>query len=135
MSITQFVSRNGKRIATEILHNPKPKHKRKSPKQDYLHADMEEIVAGANATSIVWLRLLQLRCMRKEKHITLANDWLEKHGVTRYAKMRALQALEHRGLIRVIQSAGRSPRIVIIPPRERLKPAKSSVAEPLQCVA
>jgi hypothetical protein len=125
MSI-EHVIRDGKRIEVEVI-NP-PARKRKSSKQDYLHEDMEEIVAGANATSIVWLRLLQLRRMRKEKHLTLSNEWLAQHGVTRYARMRALQTLEHRGLIRATQSAGRSARIVIIPRRERHHPAKSGVA-------
>jgi hypothetical protein len=126
------VMRNGKRIEVEDISPPA--RKRKSSKQDYLHEDMEEIVAGANATSIVWIRLLQLRRMRKEKHLALSNDWLVQHGVTRYAKMRALQTLEQRGLIVVTQSAGRSPRIVIIPRRERRRPAKNSVTEPLRCV-
>jgi hypothetical protein len=133
MSIEQFVSRNGRRIAVEDVSQPA--RKRKSSKKDYLHEDMDEIVAGLNATSIVWVRLLQLRRMRKEKHPALSNDWLAQHGVTRYAKMRALQTLEHRGLIRVTQAAGRSPRIVIIPRRERRRPAKSGAAEPLLCAA
>jgi hypothetical protein len=133
MSIEQFVSRNGRRIAVEDISPPA--RKRKSSKKDYLHEDMDEIVAGLNATSIVWVRLLQLRRMRKEKHLALSNDWLAQHGVTRYAKMRALQTLEHRGLIRVTQAAGRSPRIVIIPRRERRRPAKSGAAEPLLCAA
>jgi hypothetical protein len=133
MSIEQFVSRNGRRIAVEDISPPA--RKRKSSKKDYLHEDMDEIVAGLNATSIVWVRLLQLRRMRKEKHLALSNDWLSQHGVTRYAKMRALQTPEHRGLIRVTQAAGRSPRIVIISRRERRRPAKSGVAEPLLCAA
>ena len=95
----------------------------------------KRLLLELNATSIVWVRLLQLRRMRKEKHLALSNDWLAKHGVTRYAKMRALQTLEQRGLIVVTQSAGRSPRIVIIPRRERRRPAKNSVTEPLRCVA
>jgi hypothetical protein len=133
VNIEQFVTRKGRRIALEAISPPA--RKRKSSKKDYLHEDMDEIVAGLNATSIVWVRLLQLRRMRKEKHLASSNDWLAQHGVTRYAKMRALQTLEHRGLIRVTQSAGRSPRIVIIPRRERRRPAKSSVAEPLRCAA
>jgi len=134
-NIEQFVTRNGKRIATEVIHEPKPKRNRKTSEQDYLHEDMEEIVAGANATSIVWLRLLQLRRMRKEKHLKLSNDWLVQHGVSRHAKTRALQTLERRGLIQVAQSTGSSPRVVIIPRRDRRRTTKSSVAEPCRCAA
>jgi hypothetical protein len=133
MSIEKFVTRNGKRIAVEVI-NP-PARKRKSSEQDYLHEDMEEIVAGANATSIVWLRLLQLRRMRKEKHLKLSNGWLVQHGVSRHAKTRALQTLKHRGLIHVTQSNGSSPCVVIIPRRDRRQAAKSSVAEPRRCAA
>jgi hypothetical protein len=92
---------------------------RKTKEQNYLHEDMKEIVAGANATTIVWLRLLQLRKMRKEKTIVLANEWLTQHGVDRYGKTRALQTLKKRGLIRVEHSDHRSPRVVIIPRRDR----------------
>jgi hypothetical protein len=92
---------------------------RKTKEQNYLHEDMEEIVAGANATTIVWLRLLQLRCMRKQRTIVLANEWLVQHGVDRFAKVRALKALSQRGLIRVEHSDHRSPRVVIIPRRGR----------------
>ena len=110
--------------------------KSKRPKeQNYLHADMEEIVAGANATVIVWLRLLQLRRMRKEKHLRLSNGWLVQHGVSRHAKTRALQTLERRGLIKVAQSTGSSPRVIIIPRRDRHQPTKSNVAEPRRCAA
>lgn len=113
---------------------PSPTRKRKS-QQNYLHADMEDIAAGVSATSLVWLRLLQLRCMRKEKHIALSNEWLVQHGVSRYAKMRALQALKRQCLIRVTQSAGSSPRVTIIPRRDRRKATKATVAKPHRSVA
>jgi hypothetical protein len=119
----------------EVTAPAKPSQTRKPREQNYLHEDMEEVVAGANATSIVWLRLLQLRRMRKEKHIILSNDWLAQHGVSRHAKTRALQMLERRGLIRVAQSTGSSPRVVIIPRRDRRRTTKSSAAEPRRCAA
>lgn len=98
----------------DVTEKPKA---RKTKEQNYLHEDMKEIVAGAN--SIVWLRLLQLRKMRKENTIVLANEWLKQHGVDRYGKTRALQTLKKRGLIRVEHSDHRSPRVVIIPRRDR----------------
>ena len=106
-------------LADVIAKPSAPVKTRKTKEQNYLHEDMREIVAGANATTIVWLRLLQLRKMRKEKTIILANEWLTQHGVDRYAKTRALQTLSKRGLIRVEHSNHRSPRVVIIPRRER----------------
>jgi hypothetical protein len=120
----------GKWVECDVPNQATARKKRKSAERDYLHEDMEEIVAGANATSIVWLRLLELRRMRKEKHLILSNDWLVRHGVSRHAKTRSLQTLEHRGLIQVVQANGSSPRVVIVPRRERRRPSKRSVAKP-----
>jgi hypothetical protein len=120
----------------ESVVQPAKLSKVKRPqKQNYLHADMEDIAVGVSATSLVWLRLLQLRWMRKEKCIMLSNDWLSQHGVSRYAKMRALQALKRQGLIKVTQSAGSSPRVTIIPRRDRRKVTKGGVANPHRSVA
>jgi DNA-binding MarR family transcriptional regulator len=81
---------------------------------------------GVDSTGIVWLRLLQLRRMRKEKYLVLGNEWLTQHGVDRFAKSRALRVLEKRGLIRIVRSDHRSPRVHIV------RRAKRRVLNPQQ---
>jgi hypothetical protein len=80
----------------------------------------------SDSTGIVWLRLLQLRRMRKEKYLVLGNEWLTQHGVDRFAKSRALRVLEKRGLIRIVRSDHRSPRVHIV------RRAKRRVLNPQQ---
>jgi hypothetical protein len=96
------------------------KEQARKKEQNYLHVDMDEIAVGVNATSFVWLRLLQLRCMRpKEKYQLLSNKWLERYGVDRKAKARALGALKQRGLIRTARPNAGNTRAAIIPKSQR----------------
>jgi hypothetical protein len=107
----------------------KPSKSKKTKEQNYLHADMEDIVAGVEAAGIVWLRLLQLRRMRKEKYLTLGNEWLAAHGVDRFAKSRALRSLEKRGLIQIMRSNRRSPLVRVIPrTKRRVRKSQQPVA-------
>jgi hypothetical protein len=92
---------------------------KKTKEKNYLHADMGDIVAGIESAGIVWLRLLQLRSMRKEKYLLLGNEWLAQHGVDRFAKSRALRSLEKRGLVHIMRSDHRSPLVCIIPRAKR----------------
>jgi hypothetical protein len=85
--------------------------------QNFLIEDMSEISAGVDTTSLVWLRLLQLRRMRNKD--PLGNEWLARYGVDRFAKARALKLLEKRGLIKVKRSSHRGPVVTIIPPAKR----------------
>jgi hypothetical protein len=88
--------------------------------QNYLHEDMDEIAVGVNAASLVWLRLLQLRCMRpKDKYHLLSNKWLKRYGVDRCAKTRALAALQKRGLIRTARHNAGNIRVIITPRGKR----------------
>jgi hypothetical protein len=97
----------------------KPPKTKKPEDQNYLHANFDDIIVGVESAGIVWLRLLQLRRMRKGKYLVLGNDWLTKHGVDRFAKSRALRTLETRGLIHIERSDHRSPRVHIIPRAKR----------------
>jgi hypothetical protein len=110
--IEKFVSRNGKRIAVDVINPPVRRHK--SSEKDYLHADMKDLVVGCNVASIVWLRLVQLKTMQKKRTVTLSNDWFQQHGINRWAKNRALRALEKSGLIQVTRSDHRSPRVTLV---------------------
>jgi hypothetical protein len=81
---------------------------------------MSEIAVGVNAASLVWLRLLQLRCMRpRDKYHLLSNKWLKQYGVDRSAKTRALAALQKRGLIRTARPNAGNIRVMIIPRNKR----------------
>jgi hypothetical protein len=52
---------------------------------------LEEIVAGVNSTGLVWLWLLRLRALNpRDKYHTLSSEGLERYGVDRFAKYRAL---------------------------------------------
>ena len=94
---------------------PQSPKARKQKERDFLHEDMDEVVCALPAIGIVWVRLLQLRGMRrKEKYLLLGNAWLTRHGVDRWAKMRALRSLEKKGFIYVRRENHRNPRVVII---------------------
>ena len=81
----------GKYVEVETvnaLHTKANKKKRQTPKdKDYIHADMKDVVKGCNVTSIVWLRLLQLKTMRKQRTLVLANEWFERRSLTATLKI------------------------------------------------
>jgi hypothetical protein len=108
----------GKYVEVEPFHGSHTKtnktKKQTSKDKDFIHADMKDVVLGCNVASIVWLRLLQLKTIRKQTSLVLANDWFEKHGVDRWAKNRALRTLEQSGLIKVTRSDHRSPRVSFV---------------------
>ena len=107
-----------------------------APGLNYLCADMDEIAEGVDAASLVWLRLLQLRRMRpRDEYVLLGQDWLTRHGVSRYAKYRALEKFERQKLIRVIRSPHRGPRVKLLARQRksahlRSKSAHLRVAKP-----
>lgn len=89
-------------------------------KQNFLHVDMDEVAAGVNVVSFIWLRLLQLRRMRpKDKYLLLSNQWLSQYGIGRRAKNRGLLTLRERGLIRTARTNAGNTRVAIIPRNKR----------------
>jgi hypothetical protein len=99
----------------------KPRGEKGSTKEFVHEENLDELFAGMNATSIVWVRLLQLKRMRpKDRYHILGNEWLARYGVDRYAKYRALQQLRDAGLIRIHQKGKGSPRVKIIPRSQRV---------------
>jgi DNA-binding PadR family transcriptional regulator len=88
---------------------------------------LEEIVAGVNSTGLVWLWLLRLRALNpRDKYHTLSSEGLERYGVDRFAKYRALRKLEERGLIEVSRANHHSPQVYIVPrSRRRLRGMRS----------
>jgi hypothetical protein len=89
-------------------------------KLDYLHEDMDTVVLGLNAAGKVWVRALQLRHMRpRDKLHLLGQAWFTRHGVSRYAKYRAVDKLEAAGRLRVVRSDQRGPRVEPLTARKR----------------
>ena len=81
---------------------------------------MDEVAAGVNVVSFIWLRLLQLRRMRpKDKYLLLSNQWLSQYGIGRRAKNRGLLTLRERGLIRTARTNAGNTRVAIIPRNKR----------------
>jgi hypothetical protein len=103
------------------LSPSRPRKHRSEADRNYLHAPMDVIADGVSGASLVWLRLLQLQCMKPEdKHHVLANEWLAQYGVDRKVKARALASLEKRGLIKMSHpNNGSAPRISIIQSKKR----------------
>jgi hypothetical protein len=103
------------------LKSLRPRKRRPEADRNYLHAPMDTIADGVSGASLVWLRLLQLQCMKPEdKHYVLANEWLAQYGVDRKVKARALASLEKRGLIKMSRpNNGSAPRISIVQPKKR----------------
>ncbi|WP_173498363.1 hypothetical protein [Marinobacterium sp. xm-g-59] len=55
-----------------------------------------------------------LVAVNKSQCVKLSNKLLKEFGVDRYAKNRALQRLEERGLITLVQKTGCSPEISVL---------------------
>jgi DNA-binding MarR family transcriptional regulator len=74
--------------------------------------------AAAKATktpkALVWIRLRYLAWKAGSSTVLLSNVWLEKQGVTRSIKYRALRELEEAGLILVERRPHKSPRVTIV---------------------
>jgi hypothetical protein len=64
----------------------------------------------------VGIALWFLSGVKKNYEVVLSNKLLSEFGVNRYAKHRALRAMEEASLISVFQKHGRSPVITILVP-------------------
>jgi hypothetical protein len=72
---------------------------RPSRNDNFIFADMDKLCRGLNAGGVVWARTLQVHAMRGdlEEFHDLGDDWLEQHGIDRFAKCRALRLHESEG--------------------------------------
>jgi hypothetical protein len=64
----------------------------------------------------VGLVLWRLARLKKTNSVLLTNAALKRHGLVRWAKYPALQALERAGLVAVRRRPKRSPEIVLLTP-------------------
>jgi hypothetical protein len=91
--------------------------KRAKRKQEFAQITREQVERLAKTTNAaswkIFLHLLLLSWRSPGRTIRLANGALERVGVDRYAKYRALPELEELGLIEVRRSERKSPEIVI----------------------
>jgi hypothetical protein len=112
----QYVIRHGRRIAIKTL-NPigTPKRKRAEP---FVMVPLRWAEQAARATStpkaFVWLWLLHLTWKAKNNTVPLSNGQLQKPGVHRHTKARALKELEAAGLIRVVQGHRKTPVVTVL---------------------
>ncbi len=60
--------------------------------------------------NLLWYRV----GLTKQRTVTLPSHLLRDHGIDRWAKARALDALENAGLIRVARKAGQTARVTVL---------------------
>jgi DNA-binding transcriptional ArsR family regulator len=75
---------------------------------------VERLSQAKEPTTTVFLFLLLINWRSPGKPIRLANDGLERIGVTRQAKYRALSELRELGLIELRSRGRKSPEVVIL---------------------
>jgi hypothetical protein len=110
-------------VPEPVLAKAKKPASKEVKSQNDLFVDMDDICPGLNAAGVVWVRLLQLRSMRpRDKWHILSNNWFERYGVDRFAKNRGLHILERDGVIQVVWSERRSPRVRLLPRSRQRKP-------------
>jgi hypothetical protein len=62
----------------------------------------------------VAIAIRYLSGMQKSPTVKLSNKLMREFGVSRYAKQRAIKAMQDASLIRVSQTRGRSPIVTIV---------------------
>ena len=63
---------------------------------------------------VVMLVIYRLTVLQRRKTVSLANGELEKLGVSRYAKARALAGLKQTGLIKAAQKDGNAVTVTLL---------------------
>jgi hypothetical protein len=63
---------------------------------------------------MVWIWLLHLYWENHSRTFRLPNERLQKYGVSRFAKARALRELEAAGLIQVEREDRKSPTVTLL---------------------
>ena len=71
-------------------------------------------MAGSAAPVEIELYLLRLSFKKNSNTVSLPNSTLKELGVTRHEKWRALNELEHKKLVTVESTKGKSPRITLL---------------------
>jgi hypothetical protein len=94
---------------------------------DYLKVDMDVLAPGLDCVSLVWVRILQLKTMRKTKWLLLGQKWFTKHGVCGRSRNRALEVLEKLGFVQIRHVGAGNVRVAIITKNVKSKPTRRAV--------
>ena len=117
--MTDYVIRHGRRIRVGTLDTGAPVKTRRQT-DPFVKASLRWAAAAAKATrtpqALVWIWLLRLAFEARSPTFTVPNGRLKGHGVSRFAKTRALANLETAGLINVERRPGKSPRVTLVNP-------------------
>jgi DNA-binding MarR family transcriptional regulator len=119
--VSHFVYRHGKRIEVEVLNpavNSRQSKARRRETGSFAKVPLQWAAAAAKATqtqqAVVWVLLQHMAWRAKSKTFPFPNGLLERLGVERRAKNRALQKLERAGIITIKRRSGRAPVITLI---------------------
>jgi hypothetical protein len=114
------VMRHGRRIETVSLDAPAVQSARRAVHREHQFIKVpvdwaDKLGAAKNAaTAKVALRILRLHFFSRGRPVELGNQALQKTGVSRMQKHRALAELEHLGLVRVRRRPLKSPIVTAI---------------------
>ena len=75
---------------------------------------VEATKATKTPKALVWIRLLHLSWKTGRTTFPLPNGQLEKDGVSRLTKYRALRELEEGGLIRIERRPNKAPVVTVV---------------------
>jgi hypothetical protein len=78
--------------------NAAPATKRHTARKNFIYESMSRLVLGLDTRGKVWAYLLREQRMHPKQSISVSSGQLERLGVNRYGKYRALRSLEHAGL-------------------------------------
>jgi hypothetical protein len=117
--MSPYVIRQGRRIEIETLDTGVvAKTRRRKNGVPFVVLTLDWAAAAAKATrtsqAMVWIWLLWLKFEAQSSTFVMPNGRLERYGVSRFAKTRALRQLETAGLIHVEHRIGKSPRATIM---------------------
>ena len=114
--MTNYVIRQGKRIAVETIKTGAPPKRHQT--NSFAKVPLTWAAAAAKATktprAMVWVLLQHMAWQTNGATFPLSNAVLAKHGVSREVKRRALAALESSGLILVERRHGRTPVVTLV---------------------
>ena len=105
----------------EPSKQPRRQHRHRQPSGSrYIQLPEAVAVAGFKALrcpgALVFYAILYRMWRRHEYTIVLTNKWLEKLGIDRQTKRRALPQLERAGLIRVTYRNNKNPVVTLLQP-------------------
>ncbi len=119
--MNHFVYRHGKRIEVEVLNPVAISRQSKARRREadlFAKVPLRWAAAAAKATqtqqAMIWVLLQHMAWRAKSMTFPFPNSVLERLGVERRAKNRALQKLERAGIITIKQKPGCAPVVTLL---------------------